>query len=114
MWPNPQETADLVALTEEILNGKLNGKHFLYSDPSETKPKKIFSQYFISQTTKESCKVRKIILLDKGYLQFCVQTEAVSFSHDIEYILLSHNIPSTSYTSFCNIHNSALDYIYIS
>ena len=23
MWPNPQETADLVALTEEILNGKL-------------------------------------------------------------------------------------------
>ena len=26
MWPNPQETADLVTLTEEILNGKL---HFL-------------------------------------------------------------------------------------
>ena len=24
MWPNPQETADLVAFTEEILNGKLN------------------------------------------------------------------------------------------
>ena len=23
MWPNPQETADLVTLTEEILNGKL-------------------------------------------------------------------------------------------
>ena len=22
MWPNPQETADLVTLTEEILNGK--------------------------------------------------------------------------------------------
>ena len=29
MWPNPQETADLVTFTEEILNGKL---HFLYSD----------------------------------------------------------------------------------
>ena len=29
MWPNPQETADLVTLTEEILNGKL---HFLCSD----------------------------------------------------------------------------------
>ena len=28
MWPNPQETADLVTVTEEILNGKL---HFLYS-----------------------------------------------------------------------------------
>ena len=24
MWPNPQETADLVTLTEEILNGKLS------------------------------------------------------------------------------------------
>ena len=28
MWPNPQETADLVTFTEEVLNGKL---HFLYS-----------------------------------------------------------------------------------
>ena len=24
MWPNPQETADLVTLIEEILNEKLN------------------------------------------------------------------------------------------
>ena len=29
MRPNPQETVDLVTLTEEILNGKL---HFLCSD----------------------------------------------------------------------------------
>ena len=29
MWPNPQETADLVTYTEEILNGKLE---FLCSD----------------------------------------------------------------------------------
>ena len=28
MWPNPQETADLVKFTEETLNGKL---HFLCS-----------------------------------------------------------------------------------
>ena len=28
MWPNPQETADLVIFIEEILNDKL---HFLYS-----------------------------------------------------------------------------------
>ena len=28
MWPNPQETADLVTFTKEILNGKF---HFLYS-----------------------------------------------------------------------------------
>ena len=29
MWPNPEETADLITFTEEILNGKLN---FLSSD----------------------------------------------------------------------------------
>ena len=29
MWPNPQETADLVTFTEEILNGIL---HFLCSE----------------------------------------------------------------------------------
>ena len=29
MWPNPQETGDLVTFTEEIVNGKL---HFLCSD----------------------------------------------------------------------------------
>ena len=29
MWPNPQETADLVTFTEEVLNGNL---HFLCSD----------------------------------------------------------------------------------
>ena len=28
MWPNAQETADLVTLTEEILNGK---HHFFWS-----------------------------------------------------------------------------------
>ena len=31
MWQNPQETADLVTFTEEILNGKFNGKHVLCS-----------------------------------------------------------------------------------
>ena len=30
MWPNLQETVDLVTVTEEILNEKL---HFLCSDP---------------------------------------------------------------------------------
>ena len=29
MWPNPQETSDLVTFTEEILNGEL---HFLCSN----------------------------------------------------------------------------------
>ena len=31
MWPNPQETPDLVTFTEEILNGTL---HFLCNDNS--------------------------------------------------------------------------------
>ena len=32
MWPNPQETADILTFTEEILDGKLQ---FLCSDGSE-------------------------------------------------------------------------------
>ena len=32
MWPNPQENANLVTFTEEILNGKL---HFLCSIGTE-------------------------------------------------------------------------------
>ena len=32
MWPNPQETVDLVTFAEEILNGKL---YFLCSAASE-------------------------------------------------------------------------------
>ena len=32
MWPNPQETTDLVTFTEEILDGKL---HFLCSEDCE-------------------------------------------------------------------------------
>ena len=33
MWPNPQETADLVTFTEKILNGK---PYFLCSEKSES------------------------------------------------------------------------------
>ena len=33
MWPNPQETADLVTFTKEILNGKL---YFLCSEKGHT------------------------------------------------------------------------------
>ena len=34
MWPNPQETADLATIIEEILHEKL---HFLCSDPPLTR-----------------------------------------------------------------------------
>ena len=39
MWPNPEETADLVTFIEEILNGKL---HFLCSACSQGIITKIF------------------------------------------------------------------------
>ena len=39
MWPNPEETADLVTVTEEILNGKF---HFLCSE--------VITTYYISGT----------------------------------------------------------------
>ena len=38
MWPNPQETGDLVTFTKEILNKKL---HFLCSACAE-----IYEEYF--------------------------------------------------------------------
>ena len=37
MWPNPQETANLVTFTEEILNGKF---HFLCSVPGTFRSEK--------------------------------------------------------------------------
>ena len=43
MWPNPQETADLVTLNDEILNGKL---HFLSSVTPQSIKKLRFSDVF--------------------------------------------------------------------
>ena len=34
MWPNPQESAELVTFTEEVFNGKL---HFLCSEMNTEK-----------------------------------------------------------------------------
>ena len=48
MQPNPQETADLVTFTEEILNGKL---HFMCSE----RPVKIVAN---SLSTKVICSSR--------------------------------------------------------
>ena len=68
MWPNPQQTEDLVTLTEEILNGKL---HFLFSTESRLKldlteiPNKIlnFSHQF---SAKEEITAQKEIEKLKG------------------------------------------------
>ena len=47
MWPNPQETADLVTFTEEILNGKL---HFLCSEVQENTH---FSEFYLNSKLYE-------------------------------------------------------------
>ena len=44
MWPNLQETADLVTFAEEICNGKL---HFLCSELIKKTPKNVKTDYFI-------------------------------------------------------------------
>ena len=60
MWPNPQETADLVILTEEILNGNF---HFLCildltsaekSHPSPDDFKETFALNLIKQNVTNS------------------------------------------------------------
>ena len=52
MWPNPLETADLVTLTEEILNGKL---HFLWG-----RSKKKYRQDFCISEKKNIATTLKI------------------------------------------------------
>ena len=42
MWPNPQESADMVAFTEEILNGKL---HFCEVQPAALLNNELFHRY---------------------------------------------------------------------
>ena len=54
MSPNPQETADLVKLTEEILNGK---PHFLYSaDTKEDLCPSVLIRLFTHQISITSIK----------------------------------------------------------
>ena len=48
MWPNPQETADLVTFIEEILNGKL---HFLSNEYTTTYDIDIFSNICRNQSS---------------------------------------------------------------
>ena len=48
MWPNPQESADLVTLTGEILDGKL---HFLCEAIAQKSRKQFF---FIESTNQDT------------------------------------------------------------
>ena len=60
MWPNPQETADLVVFTEKILNGNI---HFLYNETLLLPIflTKIFATNFSEFTTKYTVKYLVLI-----------------------------------------------------
>ena len=66
MWPNPQETADLVTFNDEILNGKL---HFLCRvcriNPHNIMNKNV-SLYFLQQNiyTISSSKIKKYKIIN--------------------------------------------------
>ena len=74
MWPNPQESVDLVTFTEEILNGKL---HFLCSVNVEFQMKvlKCPSHYlhWLDLPLREKCPYLKI---------FCPYFPAVGLNTD--------------------------------
>ena len=66
MWPNPQETADLVTFTEEILIGKL---HFLCSANINIE---VFAMkcLFLDIYVSPECHFTKIIRLQSFWGQF--------------------------------------------
>ena len=77
MWLNPQETADLVTFTEEILNGKL---HFLCSVNCIAKPISLISESYIRRVTineplneNERNKKRSLSKVPKLDVQFSQQ-----------------------------------------
>ena len=59
MWPNPQETADLVIFTEEIINGKA---HFLCSDIVL-----IYGTHSVSTYTKFSEKLLRNVCFSENF-----------------------------------------------
>ena len=69
MWPNPQDTADLVTFTEEILNGK---RHVLRgSDRSKIRadrPTLLFPRY--SSMSMKSAKFPSQLLMTKLDIMF--------------------------------------------
>ena len=74
MWPNPQETADLVSFTEEIPNGKLQ---FLCSDITEYSVRNIFikrsSRRWDMKTSSKSSRpevfYKKAVLIQRCFIK---------------------------------------------
>ena len=92
MWPNPQETADLVTFTEEIFNGKL---HFLYS---------VFLSFFLlffffnRYIPWQTLAIHRIAGKGKGIIIFLVSTSTRTrtFFSSSRFLQLLFN------RSFCN------------
>ena len=90
MWPNPQETADLITFTKIILNGKL---HFLCSD------------------WRRGCNKGHFYILSKTYLIFYhfLEMQMMFFSWLFQFYTSTRNqriLPLFSYNlSRCNIEH---------
>ena len=73
MWPNPQETVDLVTFTEEILNGKL---YFLCSVIRS----EVYSESYQTSET------RLFVEIVTGYkLTIFAKSSMLNVLHDSEY-----------------------------
>ena len=57
MWPNPQETADLVTFTEEILNAKM---YFLCSVSRRIFPLSLQNLFVLHKNVLANCKLVKL------------------------------------------------------
>ena len=68
MWPNPQETADLVTFTEEILNEKL---HFLCSESNNSDSDLLFSR---NGNKKRTCFIIFLIFANFSFFVFVSST----------------------------------------
>ena len=60
MWPHPQETADLVTFTEEILNGKFHFLCSVYQTVLITSQMKIENKFFFNLILQK-CALNKML-----------------------------------------------------
>ena len=120
MWPNPQKTADLVTVTEEIRNGKFHFCAVTFLDPRFPLPRQNQEKLPIFPWTKknEALKItvrdrRQILLLILSKLKGCVRYIFISLLYmpkkehlwNKEKCFLSH-----FKSSFCSWDNQVLNF----
>ena len=92
MWPNPQETADLVTFTKKILKGKL---HFLFHIPSQlTHLNPRHGKHFLLRLKHKSVLIATIC---NTYIQL----------FKIHQLLLMQRDEFNSIFSFCNLRKNS-------